>query len=736
MPSTIQVQRSTSDNDAFDWAQSHTAFTDRELLKDSPWARTYRLSDGSKAGYLKILPDHQAPILRSAVMLARHFPRHVPEVIASNVECGWMLSADHEAQALDYDDSERDLRKLLRTYARFQVEALKLDDLLASLPRPDLSTRLETLLNFLDPDEPDTTGRADHVGAAYFIGRKEARRYFRTLSRRRSLLKRHLQPASALPRTLNHGDLRPPNAAIGSDGACILCDWDDAFAGPAGMSLHAMFSGCFKPTILLSETPVSAEAEAGSRYARRLDAYIGVLVAEGYADEALLRRALPAAICAGVLQYLVNFAKYPGQSASYRKAVERNIKRRLSDLLDLCDLLASHERMTALEFARDYEDSGQARRAQHLLEDYIADHPDDPEAHAELARLLRKRGKDDLALATYHRALELAPDNAALHNDLGAMFLADLQIDKARSHFKQAIELDVDLKAASENLEHATALDHMQRSAEESGTVPTLRYTQSESTEGLLRPEKLALAASMFEKYGVLQIENAFPVELIQRLHDAFFERYTSYFRKDDHPDALRLGDQRYMLTVDVEDPFDDPALYASPLVLPIFQKLLGDDCVIGAFTSVISLPGSKNQSLHKDHPALFPSSRWHHRLPNFAAQLIVPLVPLDDTVGTTRVIKGSHTIPAKRAATMEMQDPVVPLGSCLMNDYRLSHRGLGNRSDKVRPILTIIYNRPWFRDYVNYSKQPPLRLSNEQYERVPKNRRKLFSWWREEQLR
>ena len=83
----------------------------------------------------------------------------------------------------------------------------------------------------------------------------------------------------------------------------------------------------------------------------------------------------------------------------------------------------------------------------------------------------------------------------------------------------------------------------------------------------------------------------------------------------------------------------------ASPLILPIFERLLGDDCVVGAFTSVISLPGSQNQRLHKDFPALFPSTKWHHRLPNFAIQLIVPLVALDDKVGTTRVIKGSHTV-------------------------------------------------------------------------------------------
>ena len=274
----------------------------------------------------------------------------------------------------------------------------------------------------------------------------------------------------------------------------------------------------------------------------------------------------------------------------------------------------------------------------------------------------------------------------------------------------------------------------MRRHAKQDGMVPTLRYTPEEAVDRRPRPEKLALATSLFETYGVLQVDNAFPVEMIERLHDAFIERYTPYFRKHDHPDALRLGDQRYMLTVDLEAPFDDPDLYAAPLVLPIFRQLLGDDCVLGAFTSVISLPGSKNQSLHKDHPALFPSTRWRHRLPNFAIQLIIPLVPLDDAVGTTRVIKGSHRVSSDRAAKMEMQDPLVPLGSCLINDYRLSHHGRGNRSDKVRPILTIIYNRPWFRDYVNYAKQPPLRIGDHQYDQIPKDHRKLFAWWKEGQ--
>ncbi|MGI9488163.1 MAG: phytanoyl-CoA dioxygenase family protein [Geminicoccaceae bacterium] len=719
------------DEDALSWAQSHFSSTSSDLLRDSPWARTYRLSSETGSAYLKILPEHQRPIVRSTALIAEHFPRHAPEVIASDEEHGWILAADHGGRMLSYDSDEKDQCKLLKTYARFQVEAFKLPDLLVSLRKPDLASLLPSFIDFLGREADVAAGP---VGVRYFVGRSDAKRYFRAFSRRRALLERHLEPAALLPVTLCHGDLRPPNVAIRPDGACVLCDWDDAVAGPAGFSLHAMFSGCFKPTILLTEGGEAARAVAGEQRARCLQDYIAVLVTGGYADEAMLRRALPASICAGVLQYLLNFASYPSESRSHRKAVERSIKRRLSDLLDLCDHLAARERLTALQFAKDYAKTRQYRRAQYLLQDYLADHPDDVDAQAMLARVLKARGKVDEALATFRHTLDLAPDRAITHNDLGRLHLERLEIEEASARFQRAIEIDPNLTAARDNLERATALEQMRVRAGESGVVPTVAFSPEEAAEGLLRPENLALASSLFKTYGVIQVENAFPVDMIQRLQDAFFARYTSYFRKDDHPDALRVGDQRYMLTVDLDDPFDDPRLYASPLILPIFRELLGDDCVIGAFTSVISLPGSKDQRLHKDHPALFPSTKWHHRLPSFAIQMIVPLVSLDEVVGTTRVYKGSHTVPTERAAKeMESQDPVVPLGSCLINDYRVCHRGLGNRSDKVRPILTIIYNRPWFRDYANYSRQPPLRITDSQYEQVPRENQKLFDWWRQE---
>ncbi len=728
-----QQQAESIDTDALIWAGSQFSFTGSDLLRDSPWARTYRLNQGLKTAYLKVMPQHQQPVLQATALMAEHFPGRVPGVIACKHEHCWILYADHGGRMLSYDSPEDELCELLAAYARLQVDALLLPDLLASLKSSDLDSLLPRFWDFLRPAGDKPSGAHGQVTAEYYIGRSEAKRYYRILHGARELFKQHLEPASGLPVTLCHGDLRPPNSATGPAGDCILCDWDDASAGPAGLSLHGMFSGCFKPTVLLTAKTDAAAAIVGKRHARRLELYIAGLTRGGYADDATLRRALPAAICAGVMLYLINFANYPRDDRSYRRAVKRSLKSRLNDLLDLCDLLAARQRSTTQQLVRHYKMTGQHRRAQYLLKSYLVNHPEDGAAYATLARVLKRRGNNEAALQALRKALQLQPDQADLHDQLGLMLLERLEIDAALAQFTRALNIDPGLTSARQHLDHARQLHETRCHARQSAAVPTLSYSSAERASGQFDTGKLALATSLFKTYGVLQLDNVFPIAMIQRLQDAFFARYTEYFRKHDHPDALRLGDQRYMLTVDLEQPFDNPELYASPLVLPIFRELLGDDCVIGAFTAVISLPGAENQSLHKDTRALFPATPWQHALPNFCVQMIVPLVPLDTVVGTTRVYKGSHTMPLQQAKALPSQDPIVPLGSCLLTDYRLGHRGLGNRSDQVRPILTIIFNRPWFRDHINYIQQPPLRIGDEQYQTIPIEHQKLFRWWLEE---
>jgi tetratricopeptide (TPR) repeat protein len=718
------------DANALQWARGSFAFETSELVTDAPWAKTYRLGGVGGSAYLKLIPAVQAPVLTPLVALHRHFPRELPRVQAFDALNGWLLSADHGAQPLTYESPEPDLLKLVVAYARLQAEAARAPRLFAGLPHPDMAGLPARLIEFLASPVATPDGPNGRVGAGYFVGRDNAARYQRLLQRRLPLLQRHLAAAGELPPTVNHGDLRPPNAALAADGRCVILDWDDAMVGPAGMSLHGLYSGCSMPTILLSGS-AAAEAALGLPHGVRLMAYVDTLAAGGYADTATLRRALPAAMCAGEIQFILNFAKFAGENG--REGAKDTIQSRLSDLLDLCDLLATRDTPARLEYAQDYEDQGEYRRAQQLLQDHSARHPDDAGAWARLGAVMRKRGDLEQAEEAYREAIDRAPHAAVWHAGLGGVLMERLDLAASRAQLALATAGEPGPSAAHDDLARVHALEQMAEQAAVPDRMPILRFDPSETAAGLVRPEKLAMGVQLFDTYGTVQIENAFPVDMILRLQDEFMKRYSPYFRVDDHPDALRLGDKRYMLTVDMDDPFDAPGLIGAPMVLPIIRKLLGDDCVLGAFTAVISLPGSRDQRLHKDHPALFPDTQWHFGLPCFAAQIIIPLVPLDEFTGTTRFYKGTHRVPTEQAEAMGAQDPMVPLGSCLLNDYRCAHRGVGNRSQIVRPILTLIFNRPWFRDYKNYGKQPPLRFGDAAFERMPPDQRALIAWWKDE---
>ena len=58
-----------------------------------------------------------------------------------------------------------------------------------------------------------------------------------------------------------------------------------------------------------------------------------------------------------------------------------------------------------------------------------------------------------------------------------------------------------------------------------------------------------------------------------------------------------------------------------------------------------------------------------------------------------------------------------------------MEHRGLPNRTKVTRPILALVYQRPWYQDYQNFDRQDPLTISPETAARFPKDRRSLIDW-------
>lgn len=267
---------------------------------------------------------------------------------------------------------------------------------------------------------------------------------------------------------------------------------------------------------------------------------------------------------------------------------------------------------------------------------------------------------------------------------------------------------------------------------------PTIRFSPAELESGSIHENTLREAAEIFNANGCLLIENAFTPEFIANLHASYLRRYKRYFNDRDYSDAHEVAPLRYQVTVEVEPPFNDPYLYAHPLILPIFQQILGKRCALDGIGSMVALPGAREQLDHRDNPGLFGDEDIDTGLPTYAITFYVPLIKLDEAVGTTRMWMGSHLkFDREKDGTFVAEDPLGPVGACYLMDYRLLHKGLANRSDLVRPVMYLVYKRPWWSDISSYRKQEGVKISESEYLKVPEAYRAMFPrkliWWRQQ---
>ena len=220
-------------------------------------------------------------------------------------------------------------------------------------------------------------------------------------------------------------------------------------------------------------------------------------------------------------------------------------------------------------------------------------------------------------------------------------------------------------------------------------TLPFIRLSDNELASGTLDPATRLLAWQAFASKGVLAIENAFAPEFIASLRKAFMTDYARHLVDRETNETLKVGDKRILVPVEVVGPFNTPQLYANPFVFPLVQDMLGEECILGSFGAITALPGAEDQHVHRDHPFLFHEEAIDTAMPAYAVNVIVPLVDIDEHHGTTRVWPGSHRVWAEgEARQLPSEDPVAPVGSCMLMDYRLLHGGTANHSEQVRPIL------------------------------------------------
>ena len=250
--------------------------------------------------------------------------------------------------------------------------------------------------------------------------------------------------------------------------------------------------------------------------------------------------------------------------------------------------------------------------------------------------------------------------------------------------------------------------------------------------------DAIAKAAHDFRLNGCLVVENSFDADLVRELQRDFLANYASRDRAEVERSCLKVGEQRYMFSVQLTSPYLEPGIYASPGVMPVVREILGKDCILQSYGVVCAYPGSAAQHVHRDHAPLFAEAGGLNAfLPPFALHVVVPLVDFNEKTGTTALWEGSHRIKSSaeenrysREQLGRMEGAILPmpqLGDCYFMDYRLRHAGTANVSDIPRPILYLVYSRPWFLDRKNFDLQSPLDIRREEFERIPQEHRHLF---------
>lgn len=239
-------------------------------------------------------------------------------------------------------------------------------------------------------------------------------------------------------------------------------------------------------------------------------------------------------------------------------------------------------------------------------------------------------------------------------------------------------------------------------------------------------------AKGALSESGVLILRHAVEREALGRAGRSIVADFCRLDGEEARRRGIRVGEGRYMVTVSLAPPFDDPAIFASPPLLSVVRATLGADAIINSLTVVIALPGALAQRPHVDHGLLFPSDEAASMAaPPYALTAIMPLLDLTGSTGSTEVWpRGEFAPTPDRWETKLPGSTVLPLarGDVGIIDYRVCHGGTPNTGEVPRPILYIVYSRPWFRDSENFSETPALRVSADQLASVPAEHRALFA--------
>lgn len=245
--------------------------------------------------------------------------------------------------------------------------------------------------------------------------------------------------------------------------------------------------------------------------------------------------------------------------------------------------------------------------------------------------------------------------------------------------------------------------------------------SEQEREQGLSL-ENLRSCVQTFNRQGYLLLRDLLPPTAVENLKTTYFARFGN---RDLEPLGYAVGHLRLLHPLLLEGAFAQPQFYAHSCLYPLLQALLGQYLVLNNASVVVAAPGAQEQHLHRDIPPLFGNSPICAQTPAYGITVVIPMVPLNQQNGTTRLAPGSHH--DIRTAFTYQGHPIVyypscQLGDVFLMDFRLVHGGTPNLSPQSRPIIYMSYTRNWFIDLENTIEMevPALAMTETEMQRIP----------------
>jgi ectoine hydroxylase-related dioxygenase (phytanoyl-CoA dioxygenase family) len=146
------------------------------------------------------------------------------------------------------------------------------------------------------------------------------------------------------------------------------------------------------------------------------------------------------------------------------------------------------------------------------------------------------------------------------------------------------------------------------------------------------------------------------------------------------------------------------------PVVLPLIDHLLGNDCLVSTLSSITIHPGEVAQPIHADDQVI-PLPKPHRPV---VANSMWAITDFTEANGATRIIPGSHR--ADHSPTYgQHYDSIcaeMPRGSILVWDGSLWHGGGANTTDARRRGLAMNYCAGFIRQQENQQLGIPLDMA------------------------